>query len=85
MLHVQSCFFANYTYFCFFTVLVPLAAQHYAILYFVWANYKSPRASLSALAKSIYYLLFEKSTIQPYHIHHKGPVIIYRLGGGRSI
>ena len=38
--HVQSCLFANQTYFCFFTVLVAFSAQHYTILHFVRANYK---------------------------------------------
>ena len=36
VLHVQSCFFANQTYCCFFTVLVAFAAQHYTILCY-WA------------------------------------------------
>ena len=40
VLHVQSCFFANQTYCCFFTVLVAFAAQQNMILYFVGANYK---------------------------------------------
>ena len=40
-LHVQSCFFANQTYFCFSPFAgVAFAAQHYMILYFVRTNYK---------------------------------------------
>ena len=35
VLHMQSWFFANYTYFCFFTVLVALTTLHNTILHFV--------------------------------------------------
>ena len=54
VLHLQSCFFANYTNCCFFTVLVAFAALHHMILYLVCTNDEYYQELFAfALAKSI--------------------------------